>query len=134
MKVIKKIKNFFVFLQSLPYEKRLYLLQISLVVVGLIGFLAWISIFSHQVSENRIALEEQNKTVPSKIDVFKKGIYAVYQDSLLPFLKQISQVLLSFFSFSVQVVIRIFNFASHLAQQILIQYKAYAQLIQHFLF
>lgn len=134
MKTLKKIKNLLHFIQSLPHEKRLYLLQVSLIVISLIGFLVWMSIFKNQVSDNKIALEEQKNVTPSKLDIFKRGIYAAYQDSLLPALKKTSQILLSLFSFSVQVVIEVFNFTSHLTQQIFIQYKAYAQLVYHFLF
>lgn len=134
MKIIQRIKNLIHFLQSLPYEKRVYLLQISLIVVVLIGFLVWMSVFKSEVSNNKVALEEKKDVTPSKLDIFKKGIYLSYQDVLLPALKKASEVFISLFSFSVQIVIRVFNFTSHLAQQILVQYKAYAQLIYQVFF
>jgi len=137
-KFFQKIKEMIKNIRVLPYEKRLFILRVSLVSVALVLLILWIGIFKNEVSSNHplatneIKAEEKIQSL-SKLEIFKKGLYLTYNEHFLPILKILSEGLSGFFSLIVKVVIKLFNITTFVFHQIFIQYKSYAQLI-HYIF
>ena len=135
--LITKINKFFQQLRSLPYEKRNYLLQVSLVVVALLLLIGWFGILKYHLSENSPITKETENVQPAKSitkwGIFKQGAYLAYQEHVLPLFSKIGYVLSNIFSLAVQLVIKIFNVGSYALERLFSQYKAYAQLI-HYIF
>jgi hypothetical protein len=136
-KIFQKIKEIIEKARALPYEKRLALLQISLISSGLILVILWFGIFKSEISSTHpLAVNEvQEEKVQnvSRWEIFKKGLYLAYSESFLPLLKKLGEGLADVFGLMVELVIKIFNITSYALRTIFFQYKSYAQLI-HYIF
>ncbi len=136
-KILIKINNAITFLRSLPYQKRAYLFKISILTTGLILFVVWMMMLPSQITSS-MKVEKQTTEVNNqsvgKWAVLKRGVYAFYQDDILPLLKKTSDIFITVFSASVKGVIALYNTTSRIIHPLVVQYKAYAQLIQQFCF
>jgi len=127
-------------LRSQPYQKRLLILRISLVVVLCLLLAWWFYILKNSITENPTIssdkVEENNKEKSegvSRWEIFVKGATIIYQNNILPFLKKVGDIALSLFSDIVGIVIKISQAIYYVYNQIAIQFKAYVELISSFL-
>jgi len=136
-KIFQKIKEIIEKARALPYEKRLALLQISLISSGLILVILWFGIFKSEISSTHPLavneIQEEKVQNVSRWEIFKKGLYLAYSENFLPFLKKLGEGLADVFGLMVELVIKIFNITSYALRTIFFQYKSYAQLI-HYIF
>ncbi len=129
-------------LRSQPYQKRLLILRISLVVVLCLLLAWWFYILKNSITENPSPsissdkIEENNKKKNEEVshwEVFTKGASIVYQNNILPVFKKVGDIALSLFSDIVGIVIEISQAIFYVVNQITIQFKAYIELISSFL-
>jgi hypothetical protein len=127
-------------LRSQPYQKRLLILRISLVVVLCLLLAWWFYILKNSITENPSIssdkIEENNKKKNEEVshwEVFTKGALIIYQNNILPFFKKVGDIVLSLFSNIVGIVIEISQAIFYVVNQITIQFKAYIELISSFL-
>ncbi len=128
------IKN----LRSQPYERRVWLLQISLIIVLCLLLIWWIFILKNTINKSQTTFNTEQAVVENNIkkenkisqwDIFKNGLSIIYQNDFKPFFQKIGKVALEIFSVIVGIVIKISQGIDYIFTQLTTQFKAYGELI-----
>jgi len=121
-------------LRSQPYQKRIAIMQVFLIIIICLLFLGWILSVQINVAKTPVSQISQESVKektekPDRLTIFQTGIDLVYQDYLRPFFSKAGQILSGAFSHFIGLVIKIVQPISYGMNQLITQYKAYVELI-----